>query len=113
MADNPFYSHIVMNGNRVRDAANSAAGTDYVTKNELDAAVAGTIQKFAASIGNGSATTFAVVHSFDTRDVVVEVYDNATFAKVNTQVVHTDADTVTVDFNVAPASNAFRVVVIG
>lgn len=113
MAENDFYSNLNLHGARTTNAANSAAGTDYVTKNELDAAVDGTIQKFAANIGNGSATTYAVVHNFDTRDVVVEIYDNSTFAKVSTQVVHTDIDTVTVDFNTAPASNAFRVVVIG
>lgn len=113
MAENDFYSHLNLHGSRVKNAANSTAGTDYVTKNELDAAIATTIRKFAANIGNGSATTYAVVHNFGTRDVTIAIFDNSTFAKSNTQAVATDTNTVTVDFNVAPASNAFRVVIIG
>lgn len=225
MAEVPFQSDINMNGNRVRNAAASAVGTDYVIKNELDAAIRGldwknsvrvastgnitiaapgatidgvtmasgesflaknqstgsqngiydwngaaspatrradadanaevtsglavsvsegttnadtawvlttddpiivgttalvfarfggsTIAKFSASIGNGSATSFAVNHLLNTRDVSVTVYDNSTFAEIDTQVVHTDANNVTVDFNVAPTTNQYRVVVLG
>lgn len=225
MAEVPFYSDINMQGNRVRNAAASAVGTDYVIKNELDAAIRGldwknsvrvastanitiatpgatidgvtmasgdsflaknqstgsqngiydwngaaspatrradadanaevtsglavsvsegttnadtawvlttddpiivgttalvfsrfggsSIAKFAASIGNGSATTYAVVHNFNTRDVLVVIYDNSTFAEVRSESIHTDANTVTINFNVAPTTNQFRVVVIG
>jgi len=70
-------------------------------------------KKATANVGNGSATSFAVSHNLGTRDVQVQVYDNATYDTVEVDVVRTDTNTVTVSFAVAPASNAYRVVVIG
>jgi hypothetical protein len=70
-------------------------------------------KKAAASVGNGANTSFAVIHNLNTRDVQVQVYDNSTFDTVEVDVVRTDANTVTVSFTSAPASNAYRVVVIG
>jgi len=70
-------------------------------------------KKASANVGNGSNTSFAITHNLGTRDVVVNVYDNSTYDTVETDVVRTDANTVTVSFATAPASNAYRVVVIG
>ena len=70
-------------------------------------------RKATASVGNGTNTSFAVTHSLGTRDVQVEVYDNATYDTVECDIVRTDADNVTVSFTVAPGNNAYRVVVIG
>jgi len=70
-------------------------------------------RKASANVGNGSATSFAVAHNFGTRDVVVNVYDNATWDTVEVDVVRTDTNNVTVSFTTAPSSNAYRVVVIG
>lgn len=70
-------------------------------------------KKVSANVGDASATSFAVTHNLNTRDVVVNVYDNATFDTVELDVVRTDANNVTVSFTTAPASNAYRVVVVG
>jgi hypothetical protein len=70
-------------------------------------------KKASASVGNGSNTSFAVNHNLNTRDVVVNVFDNATYDTVEVDVVRTNENTVTVSFASAPASNAYRVVVIG
>lgn len=70
-------------------------------------------KKASANVGNGSATSFAITHNLNSRDVVVNVYDNATYDTVETDVVRTDANTVTVSFTVAPTNNAYRVVIIG
>jgi hypothetical protein len=70
-------------------------------------------KKATASVGNGTNTSFAVNHNLNTRDVQVQVYDNATYDTVECDVVRTDANTVTVSFTVAPANDAYRVVVIG
>ena len=70
-------------------------------------------KKATASVGNGTNTSFAVTHNLGTRDVQVQVYDNATYDTVECDVVRTDANNVTVSFTVAPANNAYRVVVIG
>lgn len=66
---------------------------------------------YAANIGNASATSFAVVHNLGTVDVVVQVKDNSTLDYVITDIVVTDANTVTVSFASAPALNAYRVIV--
>lgn len=78
---------------------------------KLDPAVA--VRKFAQNIGNGSSTAIAVTHNLGTRDITVSVYDTATFAEVWPDIVHTDANTVTLTFAVAPAAAAYRVVVHG
>lgn len=70
-------------------------------------------KKATANVGNASATSFAVEHNLNTRDVQVQVYDNATYDTVEVDVVRTDANTVTVSFATAPGTNAYRVVVIG
>jgi hypothetical protein len=66
---------------------------------------------YAANIGNGSATSYAVSHGLGTTDVNVMLKDNSTLAQVFADVVITDANTVTVSFAVAPASNAYRVII--
>lgn len=66
---------------------------------------------YAASVGDGSAASIAVTHSLGTRDVVVQLFDNATYDTVYADVVRTDTNTVTVTFAVAPSSNAYRVLV--
>lgn len=70
-------------------------------------------KKATANIGNGTNTSFAVSHNLGTRDVQVQIYDNATYDTVECDVVRTDANTVTVSFTVAPTNDAYRVVVIG
>jgi hypothetical protein len=66
---------------------------------------------YAANIGNASATSFAVTHNLNTIDVVAQVKDNTTLDLVITDIVITDANTVTVSFASAPALNAYRVII--
>lgn len=66
---------------------------------------------YAANLGNGSSTSYVINHNLGTRDVIVQVYDSATYDTVYLDVVRTDANNVTLTFAVAPASNAYRVVV--
>jgi hypothetical protein len=70
-------------------------------------------RKAAANVGNGTNSSFALVHGFNTKDVIVNVYDNLTSDTVEVDVVRTDADTVTVTFAEAPDASAYRVVIIG
>lgn len=90
------------------------AGTDdlrFVTplklKTYLDANVGG----YAANVGDGAATSFALTHNLGTRDVTVSIYDNSTFEEVFTDVVLTSTSVVTVSFAAAPANAAYRVVI--
>lgn len=68
---------------------------------------------YAANVGDGSTTSIAVNHNLGTRDVQVTLYDSGTNAEVETDVVHTSTTAVTLNFAVAPASNAYRVVIFG
>jgi hypothetical protein len=81
--------------------------TPLKLKTYLDAAVGG----YAANVGNASATTFALTHNLGTRDVIVAIYDNATYEEVMADVVATSTTVVTVTFALAPSSNAYRVVI--
>lgn len=78
---------------------------------KIDTAVV--VRKYAANIGNGSLTSIVVNHALGTQDVTVTLYEIATLAEVFADVVHTDANNVTVTFATAPASNSFRCIVQG
>lgn len=91
----------------------AASGGISVAAGGVSVDTAIVVRKFAASIGNGSSTSIAVTHNLGTRDVTVAVYDNTTFEEVLPDVVHTDANNVTLTFATAPATNAYRVVVHG
>ena len=58
-----------------------------------------------------SGTSYALTHGLNTIDVIVMIKDNTTLEEVITDVVITDAATVTVSFAVAPAANAYRVII--
>ncbi|CAL4868207.1 hypothetical protein MMA231_02482 [Asticcacaulis sp. MM231] len=69
--------------------------------------------KATAPIGDGSATSFAVNHNFNTRDVTVGVYRNSgNYDEVMCDIERTNLNTVTLKFAVAPAATALRVVII-
>lgn len=90
------------------------AGTDdatAVTPLKMITYLNNAVGGYAANIGNGSATSFALTHGLNTRDVIVSVYDNATYEEVFTDVVATSTTVVTVAFASAPTSNAYRVVI--
>lgn len=93
----------------------STSGGLSVDKSALETALVADsfTRKASANVGNGSSTSFAITHNLNTRDVVVNVYDNSTYDTVETDVVRTDANNVTVSFASAPSGNAYRVVIIG
>ena len=68
-------------------------------------------EQYAVSIGNGNDTSFAVSHGLNTRDVIVQLYDNSSYDTVHADVVRTSTSAVTISFNSAPATNDIRVLV--
>lgn len=71
-------------------------------------------QKLAFTIGDNSNTTFTVTHNMNTRDVIVTVYEvGSPYAAVYADIEHATVNTVTVAFSAAPATNEYRVVVVG
>lgn len=73
----------------------------------------GATTKVTATIGDGSATAIAVTHSLGTDDVQVEVYGASTKETVVCDVDRTSTNAVTLTFASAPASSAYKVVIIG
>lgn len=68
--------------------------------------------KFAADFGDGAAKSFVFNHAFNTLDVFVQVYENATGETVKASVERTDANNVTVQVQgTAPALDAYRVII--
>lgn len=83
---------------------------DLVLANQ--GALTSLVKRFQATIGDGAATTYAVTHSMNTRDVVVQIYDSATYEEIIADVTRNTVNQVTIDFATAPASGAYRVVVM-
>jgi hypothetical protein len=70
-------------------------------------------RKWTVDVGDGTNTSFAITHGLGSRDVQVQVYDNATYDTVEVDVVRTSSNVVTISFNVAPDTAAYRVVIVG
>ena len=69
---------------------------------------------FSANVGLGDTTkVFVITHGLNTSDVNVQVKDNTTNELVETGVEITSVNSVTISFNVAPALNAYRVIIQG
>jgi hypothetical protein len=93
--------------------AETDAGTDdarIVTPLKLKTLLDNRTGGYAANIG-GAGTSYALSHGLNTVDVIVMIKDNTTLEEVITDVVITDAATVTVSFAVAPSANAYRVII--
>jgi hypothetical protein len=92
------------------------AGTDdlrIVTPLKL-ATWSGRIRKYSTNIGDGSATSYTITHSLNTRDVIIRVFPNSgNYDDVEVDVYRPSTTTATLVFATAPASNAYRVVVLG
>ena len=69
------------------------------------------LKKFSASIGDGSNTSYTVNHALNSRDVIVQLYDNSSYDTVIADVVRTDVNNVTIAFTVAPSTNDIRVLI--
>lgn len=90
--------------------ANGGTGASTATAARAALNVAG---KYAANIGDGATLAYVVNHALNSKDVVVQLRDNATDTVAYATVVMTNVNNVTVTFAVAPATSAYRVVVQG
>ena len=92
------------------NASGTPTASSYLRGDGTWAAISGT---YSALVGNGSATSITVTHNLGSRDVMVALYDAATYEEVECDIAFTSTDTVTLTFATAPASNAYRVTVFG
>mgnify|MGYP006378985933 FL=1 len=66
----------------------------------------------AQGVGDGTGTSFVVTHGFNTRNVIVQVYESAPpYALVDTDVELSSANGVTVYFDAPPSVNQYQVIV--
>ena len=72
-----------------------------------------TLSRIASqTIGDGAAVSYTITHSFNTRDVSVQIYETGSpYSTVIADVSRPTVDTVVVAFASAPALNAYRVVI--
>ena len=73
----------------------------------------GIAKKFVATVGDGTATSIDVTHGMNTYDVQVQVYDASTYENVECGITRPSDGKVNLAFAVAPASGAYKVVIVG
>jgi len=72
------------------------------------------MRRYSANVGDGSSTAITLTHNLNSRDVTVQVYTNASpWDTVLCDVTRPTVNTVTLTFATAPASAAYRAVVVG
>jgi hypothetical protein len=64
-----------------------------------------------ANVGDGTNTAYTITHNLNSRDVIVQVYDNATYENVFVDTARPTVNTVTLTFATAPALNSYRVII--
>lgn len=99
---------------RLATNAETATGTSSVIavtpaglKSVLDARLNG----YVANFGDGSTTNFTITHGLATTDVMVFIQEVSTKSFIECDVKAASSTTVTVGVNVAPANNAYRIII--
>lgn len=69
---------------------------------------------YASNVGNGSSTSFLITHNLDSRDIMVQVRRNTSpYDQIDCAVEFTSTNSVTLTFASAPATDEFRVIIVG
>lgn len=71
------------------------------------------VQKKSFNIGDGTSTSIVVNHGLGSRTVTVGLYNSSTYEVVETDVVITDVNNITLTFASAPGTNAYVCVIHG
>lgn len=101
---------IVGNDFRIDLSANSGL---IITGGKLGADYSVLARKFAANLGNGSATTFLINHNFGNKDVIPAVYKVSNNRYGLPDIFAEDTNNTRFTFGTPPTANEFRGVVYG
>lgn len=88
-------------------------GTTALVFTDLTPRSSGGTAKFSGTGPGAAGTTWAITHGLGSADVVVSVRYVSSNIEVICETVHTDANTVTLNFNQSQAQNSLRAVVVG
>lgn len=94
-------------------ASYTAGAGINITSGVISVDTAVTARKASAAIGDGSSTTLTFTHNLNTRDVVVSIYDAATYTGVICDWTANGVNTVQLTFATAPTAGQYRVSVVG
>lgn len=97
---------VTANDFNVGQGSGIIVGADTVS---IDPAVV--VRKFALTIGNGALTVIPVAHNLGSKDVTYSIRQVSDDAFIDTDVVATDTNTLTLTFAVAPTASQYRVTV--
>lgn len=70
------------------------------------------LRKYCETIGDGESSEFVITHNFDTRDIVVEVYNYLTGLTVAVDIGRSE-NSVKIWFSTPPKPGMYCVVIIG
>lgn len=70
-------------------------------------------RKYTATIGDSVNSSYAIIHNLGTHDYTVQVRDASNNQLVEVDIELTSTTTATISFASAPATNAYKVVIIG
>ena len=84
-----------------------------IMKDYVDSHSGGSSKYVGTITGDGTTTSFTITHNLSSRDVIVQVYDNATYATVLVDVTRNTTNTVQIDFATAPiVDKVYKVIVM-
>ncbi|HUO62024.1 MAG TPA: hypothetical protein VMT96_01050, partial [Candidatus Bathyarchaeia archaeon] len=95
------------------NATGTPSNSTYLRGDNTWATVASGTSKYAATIGDGSSTSITVTHNLGTKDCAYSIREAATDVVVQCDVTFTSTTQATFVFATAPATNAYKVVIIG
>lgn len=73
----------------------------------------GNVARFVSSIGNGIDSSFIINHNLNSKYLVHQIYDSATFEVVNTSIQNINDNNTVVSFSFVPPTSSYTLVTVG